>query len=220
LSARRNQKVVDDHRYPALSFFVIRSRVTDSKAPMSSLKGYVPALARHLGISPAALYERQRALVRSGAMDLIEGRGPGSGVRVDCRGIALLLIAVLATDSLSQTEQRVQEIGNAEVVNSPDLSKTFLDTLEGSLLSSALTSDVREIRVSRTAALAWIDIEYDGEIRTLEFIGQQAVEPGLRITATLVYEVFQKITEDAHDIVMATFAERKERHLAEKEERA
>jgi len=52
---RRNQKVVDTTTViPPYPFFVIRSPVTISKAPMSSLKGYVPALARHLGISPAA----------------------------------------------------------------------------------------------------------------------------------------------------------------------
>jgi hypothetical protein len=188
---------------------------------MSSLKGYVPALARHLGISPAALYERQRALVRAGEMDLIEGRGPGSGVRADCRGIALLLIAVLATDSLSETERRVREIGNAECrINNPYLETTVLDMLIHALLSSAFAADVREIRVSRTAALAWFVIEDEGEIRTLEFIGQPSAEPALRVAATLDREVFQRIADDAHDIALATIAEKKERFAEKKEERA
>jgi len=110
-----NQKVVDATVIRLILF--CHSLPRDGfKSPDVSLKGYVPALPA-FGISPAALYERQRALVRSGAMDLIEAAG-----RERCpRGLprnCVAVIAVLATDSLSQTEQRVQEIGNAEVVNS------------------------------------------------------------------------------------------------------
>src|SRR4051794_2381170 len=98
----------------------------------TSLKGYIPGLARHLGVTPAALYERQRALVRAGDLELAEGRGPGSGVRADCRGIALLLLAVLATDSLSQVETRTKEMSAAKWVSGRPyyLGETFLDVLE------------------------------------------------------------------------------------------
>src|SRR5437764_9886177 len=101
----------------------------------ASLKGYVPALARHLGMSAHALYERQRALMRAGELELIEGHGPGSGVPVDAHGIALLLIAVLATDSLSATEHRVREIANSRVIRgSPPFTKTFLGALRDTLV--------------------------------------------------------------------------------------
>jgi hypothetical protein len=74
----------------------------------SSLKAYAPLLAWRLGTTPAALYERQRALVREGMLDQSGGRGPGSGVQVGPYPVALLLIAVLATDSLSETAEEVR----------------------------------------------------------------------------------------------------------------
>jgi hypothetical protein len=73
-----------------------------------SLKAYAPRLAWRLGTTPAALYERQRALVRDGLLDQSEGRGPGSGVQVGPYPVALLLVAVLATDSLSETAEKVR----------------------------------------------------------------------------------------------------------------
>ena len=85
----------------------------------SSLKAYAPLLAWRLGTTPAALYERQRALVRDGMLDQTAGRGPGSGVKVDPYAIAILLIAVLATDSLSETVEKVRMFAAAKASN-PD----------------------------------------------------------------------------------------------------
>jgi hypothetical protein len=74
----------------------------------SSFKAYAPLLAWRLGTTPAALYERQRALVRDGMLHHSGGRGPGSGVQVGPYPVALLLVAVLATDSLSETPEKVR----------------------------------------------------------------------------------------------------------------
>jgi hypothetical protein len=79
-----------------------------------SLKAYVPLLAWRLGTTPAALYERQRALVRHGVLDQSEGRGPGSGVQLAPYPVALLLLAVLATDSLSETAEKVRAFAIAK----------------------------------------------------------------------------------------------------------
>src|SRR5665213_457167 len=79
----------------------------------SSLKGYTPGLGRLLGVSAAALYERQRALVRGGLLEIEGGRGPGSGVRVTARALALLIISVLATDSLAETASRTRKVAAA-----------------------------------------------------------------------------------------------------------
>ena len=83
----------------------------------SSLKAYAPRLAWRLGTTPAALYERQRALVREGMLDQSAGRGPGSGVQVGPYPVALLLVAVLATDSLSETAERVRIFAAAKAIN-------------------------------------------------------------------------------------------------------
>ena len=63
---------------------------------MASLKGYIPGLARILGTTPDALYERQRALVRAGLLDQGAGRGPGRGVRAPEAAVAFRVIATLA----------------------------------------------------------------------------------------------------------------------------
>jgi len=81
-----------------------------------SLKAYAPFLARRLGTTPAALYERQRALVRDGILEHAEGRGPGSGVQVGPYQVALLLVAVLATDSLSETSEKVRILAKAKSI--------------------------------------------------------------------------------------------------------
>jgi hypothetical protein len=75
-----------------------------------SLKGIVSDLAGAVGYTPAALYERQRALGRAGLLQVGTGRGPGSGVRATPRSVALLLISVLATDSLSETVERTKAL--------------------------------------------------------------------------------------------------------------
>jgi hypothetical protein len=81
-----------------------------------SMKAYTPLLAWRLGTTPAALYERQRALVREGMLEQSEGRGPGSGVQVGPYQVALLLVAVLATDSLSETEDKVRILATAKSI--------------------------------------------------------------------------------------------------------
>jgi hypothetical protein len=80
----------------------------------NSLKAYAPLLAWRLGTTSAALYERQRALVREGILDQSEGRGPGSGVQLGHYPVALLLVAVLATDSLSETAEKVRILATAK----------------------------------------------------------------------------------------------------------
>jgi hypothetical protein len=80
----------------------------------SSLKAYAPLLAWRLRTTAAALYERQRALVRDGILEQSEGRGPGSGVHAAPYSVALLLVAVLATDSLSETSAKVRSFAAAK----------------------------------------------------------------------------------------------------------
>jgi hypothetical protein len=80
---------------------------------MASLKTFLPQLADSIGTTPAALYERQRALVRHGIMKPIVGRGPGSGVEGTPENLALLIVAILATDNLSDTDDRVLKLAGA-----------------------------------------------------------------------------------------------------------
>jgi hypothetical protein len=81
---------------------------------IGSLKAYAPILAGRLGTTPAALYERQRTLVRDGILHHPGGRGPGSGIQVGPYPVALLLVAVLATDSLVETGDKVRILAKAK----------------------------------------------------------------------------------------------------------
>jgi hypothetical protein len=74
---------------------------------MPSLKSFLPKLSECLSVSPAALYERQRALVRLGILTGKEGRGPGSGVKLAADSLAALLASLLVTDNLSDVDDRV-----------------------------------------------------------------------------------------------------------------
>jgi hypothetical protein len=74
---------------------------------MVSLKSFLPRISGHLRVSPAALYERQRALVRLGILRGEEGRGPGSGVKLSPDALAAIIVSLLLTDNLSEVDERV-----------------------------------------------------------------------------------------------------------------
>ena len=78
-----------------------------------SLRSYLFKLSELLGLTPIALYERQRELVRAGLLHAEGTRGPGAGVRLSPEAVAVLLISVLATDSLSEVAERTREIAGA-----------------------------------------------------------------------------------------------------------
>jgi hypothetical protein len=129
------------------------------RSPLS-LKGLTPYFGRLLGMTPAALYERQRALVRAGLLKSDGGRGPGSGVRATPYSIALLLIAVLVADSLSEVEESTKlfaylksESGICPVTG----KKTFGSAMGAILASPSLSRGVHRITVHRSDAVAHID---------------------------------------------------------------
>jgi hypothetical protein len=71
---------------------------------MFGLKWFIPLLSEFLHLTPAALYGRQRELVRAKLLDQAKGQGPGSGVRLSSDAVAMLVIAVLATDNVSDVK--------------------------------------------------------------------------------------------------------------------
>ena len=71
---------------------------------MKSLKLFIQnTLARVVERAPVTLYQRQAPLVAAGLLDAVSGYGPGSGVKATPRSVAVLLIALLATDTPSDT---------------------------------------------------------------------------------------------------------------------
>jgi hypothetical protein len=80
---------------------------------MAGLKSFLHQAAPILGVSPAALYERQRALINLGVLKTVAGRGPGSGVPFTAENFAAVLISLLAADSLSKVGSHVADLCTA-----------------------------------------------------------------------------------------------------------
>jgi hypothetical protein len=107
---------------------------------MAGLKAFLPEISRIFSTTPAALYERQRALVRLGLLTGAEGRGPGSGVPLSADNLAALIIALAVTDNLSDTDARVQKLCDAAPVFKsicPFTKATNLRAALAAVLSSA-----------------------------------------------------------------------------------
>ena len=83
---------------------------------MASLTSILPKIAPTLGLTPGALYERQRNLVRMQLLPTPKGRGRGSGAEATPENVALLLIAVLASDNQSDVEG-VQRLAFASYID-------------------------------------------------------------------------------------------------------
>jgi hypothetical protein len=93
---------VDIHHYPVICLV------------MAGLKSFLYGVAPILGTSPAALYERQRALVNLGVLKAAKGRGPGSGVPLTAENVGAVVISLLAAQSLSKIDQYVVDLCNAQ----------------------------------------------------------------------------------------------------------
>ena len=67
----------------------------------TSLKASLPVLSKPFALTSTALYGRQLALERAGLLGTRKGKGgPGSGIRLTGHSAAMMLIALLATDSV------------------------------------------------------------------------------------------------------------------------
>jgi hypothetical protein len=127
---------------------------------MMSLKAFAPILADLFETTPAAIYERQRALIRMKALPTPIGRGRGNGLPATAETVAMLIIALMVTPNLSDTDQRVKRLANAKIDSSEvgrlSSSRDFKAALVAILDSDYLPDVVWSIHVSRTSSQAWI----------------------------------------------------------------
>jgi hypothetical protein len=105
---------------------------------MAGLKSFLYAVAPRLGVTGSMLYERQRALVGLGVIKSAPGRGPRSGAPLTAENFAAVLISLLATDNLSEVDQRVVAILNAV----PDASAAERDHVRRHLRGVTFQSEV------------------------------------------------------------------------------
>jgi hypothetical protein len=126
---------------------------------MSSLKLFIPKLALALEANTHTLYERQRVLVREGLLPSVDGRGPGSGVRLTPTTVAVLLISYLATDALAESGLATRALAQARRIDQAPIGpsgKTFKAAIVNVLSDGALASEIFLVRVGRTFSQATI----------------------------------------------------------------
>ena len=129
-----------------------------------SLKSLIPVLAYVLKIFPAALYERQRALVRAGLLQARPGRGPGSGVRATPESVALLLISLIATGSLSEVERKTKVVAalRSRTKRCPLTGeKTFVNALTAAFRSEEIGKRISLLFVVRAGEESDATIVFD-----------------------------------------------------------
>jgi hypothetical protein len=157
-----------------------------------SLKRLITHVSDLTGMSEAAVYERQRALVRAGLLNTERGRGPGSGVRGTPESMALLLISLLATGNLSNVGLSTRIFANLK--NEEDFcpltgKTTFAEAVTALLASKELAQSIIALNVSqetRGSEISYRDPSKGGSISSSKFgLAGQPDEPGLTLRASL-----------------------------------
>lgn len=193
---------------------------------MTSLKAFSSMLAEVLGTTPAAVYERQRALVRRGLLPTPVGRGRGNGVPASAATLAIIILAFMATDNLSETDDRVRRLASAEYQSRRSKprglrepppceltgQRTFLDALVA-LLQKNVPPTCVSVTVWRnqlTAEINWSDLG-EGPFRSSYFGASVERESYLHVKAhledralALLRTALQKIEVSAMPVVALT----------------
>jgi hypothetical protein len=184
-----------------------------------SLKSCLPALAHALNESPDTLYERQRALVREGLLQSLPGRGRGSGVVASIESVAMLLIGLLASVSLSNAGPAARAIAKAAPAKKCPLTgaATFKDAVAQILSDKALAARVNVIRVAVTHGYA--EILFDGSSSEISlrglatnakvtrapensvFVARLAKGPGLRIDVAIDAGTVRALAETVTELL-------------------
>jgi hypothetical protein len=120
---------------------------------MASLKAFLPHMANWVGTTADALYTRQRALVELGVLKFVDSRGPGSATPLDGSGVAALVIALLAADTLQDTDIRVRDFCRAKPNDAGKCPWTgeadFQSALAAVLTSKEKAESLRSVSVQR-----------------------------------------------------------------------
>jgi hypothetical protein len=190
---------------------------------MASLKGYIPTLARYLGISPAIIYERQRVLVREGVLEQRPGHGPGSGVEATPSSVALLLIGVLGSENIADCATRVRGIASAvpTLLDVPNRRRkkmlanrqTFGETLAAILAGEHdiyPASCMLALTISRTSYSALFTCNLSIDASTI-FFEQTVPDPPIAIEAKILGPTLSQIANDVQGMVQSARALNKDK---------
>lgn len=162
----------------------------------TSLKAFIPKLAKTLGMNPTALYERQRALIRGGLLKTKAGHGPGSGVRLSPESVAMLLISVMATDSLVQVEERTEVFARLKSIKGVcplTGKKTFASALAAVFASENLSKRVANVFVERSSDEGHLFYEAQGTSVLSMFSAQRKRLGPIFVNAQIFGDVIRQI---------------------------
>jgi hypothetical protein len=163
---------------------------------MASLTSLLPDLAPLFGLTTAALYERQRALVRLGRLPKPKGRGIGSGAEATPETVAMLVLAVMLADNLTDIiDSRVGILANAQSHDVCRFTKTavFLEALAAVFASEKLASRVMRVRVHRTELAAQIEFRNKPRPATTQFGRLSEFPHQMYVEATLWSNIIERI---------------------------
>jgi len=134
---------------------------------MTSLQASIVPISKILRLNPHALYERQLALMGK-LLPARTGHGPGSGVPFSAETVAVLLISMLATDSIKDSAEATRVLCDARLTSVPigqedELGgpQTFKAAMVNALSNDAVVSKITFLRVHRRSALAEIFTKED-----------------------------------------------------------
>jgi hypothetical protein len=165
---------------------------------MASLKAFLPHMANWAGTTADALYSRQRVLVELGVMKFFGSRGPGSGTPLDGSGVAALVIALLAADTLQDTDIRVREICRAKPKDADKCPWTgeadFQSALAAVLVSKEKAESLRSVSVQRYNNHAALGFGHPNEVLGSVF-ESRAPQPRsvIRISADIEASRFRRL---------------------------
>jgi hypothetical protein len=165
---------------------------------MVSLTSFIPNLAPIFGMTPAALYERQRALVRLGHLPAPVGRGRGSGSTLNASTVSWIFMAVLAADNLSEMDRRVARLAQAAAAGGrcrKSGANTFRAAIQATLSQTELAQNVDVVRAVRQIPYAVISWKQDsGPVRYDTRFGTGAGSgPQLSIEAVLAGKALAEV---------------------------
>lgn len=174
---------------------------------MAGLKSFLQVAAPVLGVTGAALYERQRALVGLGALKVQPGRGPGSGVPFTSENFAAIVVSLLATENLSEVDQRMFSLFDAvpDDINrySPDPSEgypSFLSEVAALLSGKRTTWEAVKAKSSGRYRALRVSRHWRGQIEgtrgAVTYLALDQIDklyPPIRITAEIDGTVISKL---------------------------
>ena len=184
---------------------------------MGSLASFHKLLSPVVGLSEAALYERQKALVRIGVLPKATGRGWASGgATATPLNVAWILISLLATDNLSEVAAKTVPLGESKLptrlgsrtfqfpknIDPPfPREATLVQALAFVLANPAIATSVDSVVASRDFGIAMISWligkapKVEARHASFEAAGEWPDQVGFLVRATLSAAALHPIAE-------------------------